>query len=201
MAIDPAGSPGLDDATRRTISAMAFPATPAFKPVLEEESTPAVPNTLWETLLCVLLIGVGLVLTMLVVMHYGKEPVPFNHAIGVAAIQVVVNLGLMVAAIFVAAYTIEDAFLDPWWKIILKTCAIGLCPGPIGQIAGIQIGDINGDIARVFITLGLYIGLFLLLFRLNILHTLACVLVIWVIRTTVDYSLYKLEGLRKDSWL
>ncbi len=185
----------------RADSAMAFPAKPAFKPVLEEEATPALPNTMLETIACVALIALGVALTLLVVMRHGKEPVPLDRAVVQAGIQIVVNLGLMVAAICVATYTIEDAFLDPWWRIILKTCAIGLCPGPIGQIIGAQIGDINGDIAKVFITVLLYLGLFVALFRINILHTGGCVLVIWVIRTSVDYSLYKLEGMRSNSWI
>lgn len=182
-------------------SAMAFPAKRTFQPVLEEEITPALPKTLLETTACVALIALGVALTLLVVMRYGKDPVPLDRAVVQAGIQIVVNLGLMVAAIFVATYTIEDAFLDPWWRIILKTCAIGLCPDPIGQIIGAQIGDINGDVAKVFITVTLYVGLFLVLFRINILHTAGCVLVIWVIRTAVDYSLYKLEGMRSDSWI
>lgn len=188
-------------ASPRANSAMAFPAKPAFKPVIEEEATPVVPNTMPENIVCIALIALGVALTLFVVMRYGKEPVPLDRAIVQAGIQIIVNLGLMIVAIFVATYTIEDAFLDPWWRIALKTCAIGLCPDAIGQIIGAQIGDINGDIAKVFITVFLYLGLFLALFRINILHTAGCVLVIWVIRTTVDYSLYKLEGLRSDSWI
>jgi hypothetical protein len=156
----------------------------------------------WELILTPILIAVGITLMFVQAMRYGAESRTLLEALPGVATELVASMGLMLAAIFVAALVVEDAFVgDAWWKTILKVGAIGLIPGPLGAIVGASIGDINGDIASVFTTLILYAGLFWLLFRWNVLYMAACVLIIWVIRTGVAYTLFKLQGMRSNSWV
>jgi hypothetical protein len=156
----------------------------------------------WELILTPILIAVGITLMFVQAMRYGEEPRTLLEALPGVATELIASMGLMLAAVFVAALIVEDAFVaDAWWRIILKVGAIGLIPGPLGAIVGAAIGDINGDIASVFTTIILYAGLFSLLFRWNVLYMAACVLVIWVIRTGVTYTLFKLQGIRSSSWI
>jgi hypothetical protein len=170
--------------------------------VEEQDESWLIAQKGWEIVAASILIPLGIVLTFAEVMRYGEETRTFLQALPGAGTALVANIGLMLAAVFVAAMVVEDAFVsDPWWRIVLKVAAIGLAPGPLGTIVGAAIGDINGDIASVFTSIILYAVLFSVLFRWNVLHMAACVLVIWVIRTGVMYALFKIEGIRSNSWV
>jgi hypothetical protein len=106
---------------------------------------------------------------------------------------------LGIGAVYLASAFGGVSFVDPVWQVILKLCAVAILPGPVGGLLQHFVGGINGDILCTFVTVGLYFGLFMLLFRMAIGEKAICVLAIWIVRVGVAYMAFRLQGAKMGS--
>ena len=114
-------------------------------------------------------------------------------------LQLVLAVGLGIGAVYLASAFGGVSFVDPVWQVILKLCAVAILPGPVGGLVQHFVGGINGDIFCTFTTVGLYFGLFMLLFRMAIGEKAICVLAIWIVRVGVAYMAFRLQGAKMGS--
>jgi hypothetical protein len=78
--------------------------------------------------------------------------------------------------------------------VILKLCAVALIPAAVQSLSDHAIGGFNGNMAGVFIGLGAYFLLFLLVFRLPLQDQFICVMLMLIISTAVRYMMFRIEG-------
>jgi hypothetical protein len=101
-------------------------------------------------------------------------------------VTVFVNTTVMLIGVFAAAKILDIGF-GPFWTAILKLVAIAIGPGAIGGIISTAMGDdFVGNIAGGAVSLGLYWGLFSLLFSLDFSETLNLCFIIWAVRWLVS---------------
>ncbi len=201
VAASPAVAPAADASAIASSLGVALPGR-RFQPVVEEEEKPE--SQLFNLILPIVAIAAGMVLSF-VAKAYGADPHSSASSLlpGVM-IGVVANLALVVGAMFAVSAAGGIAFVDPPWRLILKLCACALAPGAVGQIIFYAMGgseSIGASIAGVFASLALYTALFKLFFKLDIQDTVICVMSVIIIKSFVEYGLYKFEGWRTDSWV
>lgn len=147
-----------------------------------------------------ILIAAGLALCVVAGRYQGDgQWFPIHAVIGPVALDILTGLALVIGAVFAASAMGGVAFHEPVPLIIYKLAAIALAPGAVGQIAGAYIGGYNGDIARVFVSLGCYIALFVLLFHLAMSDRVVCVTLIFIIRAAVTYLIFRFQGAKQGS--
>lgn len=147
-----------------------------------------------------ILIVVGAVLSVTAGAYQGDQRwLGIEHVLGPVTLNVATGLGLVVAAVFAASAMGGICFREPFGLIIYKLCAIALAPGALGQLSQAYIGGFNGDMAAVFVALACYAALFCLLFKMSAADRVACVALIFIIRSGVAYLIFRLEGAKQGS--
>lgn len=147
-----------------------------------------------------ILIVVGAVLCVTAGAYQGDQRwLGIEHVLGPVTLNVAAGLGLVVGAVFAASAMGGICFREPFGLIVYKLCAIALAPGALGQLSQAYIGGINGDMAAVFVSLACYAALFCLLFKMSAADRVACVALIFIIRSGVAYLIFRLEGAKQGS--
>lgn len=196
VVIETEESDGSITTTTRTLIRSDAAALPRRKP-LQREAPPEPPavSPVRDYILPAILIVVGLALCLLDGMYKGDDAaVPLHAAVGPVTLNIAASLALAIGAVFAASAMGGVAFHEPVPIIIYKLCAVALAPGAIGSLATHWIGGINGDIAGVFIGVAAYFAVFLALFRLPMSDRAVCVLLMFIIRTAVNYMMYRFAG-------
>jgi hypothetical protein len=146
------------------------------------------------------LIVVGAVLCVTAGSYQGDQRwLGIEHVLGPVTLNVVTGLALVIVAVFAASAMGGVCFQEPFGLIIYKLCAIALAPGALGQLSQAYIGGFNGDMAAVFVALACYAALFCLLFKMSAADRVACVALIFIIRSGVAYLIFKMEGAKHGS--
>jgi hypothetical protein len=166
------------------------------KGLTEEPKTEYTVSPLRDYILPPVFLVLGIVLCFVEAMHHKGNNYTLAQVLPLTIPTIIANLALVVGGTFIASAMAGVAFPDKVPITILKICAVALAPGAIGGILDPLIGGINGNIVGSLAAVGLYFGLFALLFRIAAAEMVACVMVIWIIRIGVLYCMYKFEGYR-----
>jgi hypothetical protein len=169
------------------------------KGLTEEPKQEYTVSPLRDYILPPIFLALGVVLCFVEAMHHKGNSYTLAQVLPLTIPTIIANLALVVGGTFLASAMAGVAFPDKVPITILKVCAVALAPGAIGGILDPIIGGINGNIVGSIAAFGLYFGLFALLFRIAAAEMVACVMVIWIIRITVLYAMYKFEGYRTGS--
>jgi len=171
------------------------------KGLTAEEPVDIKPSPLRDLYLPLLLIPLGMFLCFYAEMHRTDRVQSVAHVAPVVIGGMMTSIALMLGGMFLAAAIGGVAFPDKVPITILKICAVALAPGAVAAILDPMIGGINGNIVGNLAAVGLYWGLFALLFRLPGQDTVICVMIVWIIRVAVAYGMYKLDEFRGNSWI
>ncbi len=171
------------------------------KGLTQEAPVEAQPSALRDLVLPSLLIPLGVFLCFYAEMHRKDTAQSLQHVTPVVVSGMMISIGFMLGGMFLAAAIGGVAFADKPRVTVLKTCAVALVPGALAAIVDPMVGGINGNIVGNLAAVGLYWGLFALLFRLPGQDTVICVMIVWIIRVAVAYGMYKLEEFRSGSWI
>ena len=187
-----------------TLESSAFtpsvPRMPTRKGLKPEEPEPPRPQPVWQYLILpIVLVVVGVVLTPL-----GAAATPDGwKSVGDVAVQsyvgLIAELGFVLTAMLAVSAMGGISFDEPLWRVALKLCAVATLPGPVGLIVQNSMGEVGGAILGNFTQLGLYFGLFVLLFRQALSDTVICVFAIFIIRVLVAYVMYRIQSARMGS--
>jgi hypothetical protein len=166
------------------------------KGLTEEPKKEYTVSPLRDYILPPVFLVIGVILCFVEAMHHKGNNYTLAQVLPLTIPTIIANLVLVVAGTFLASAMAGVAFPDKPAITVLKICAVALAPGAIGGILDPIIGGINGNIVGSLAAVGLSFGLFALLFRIAAAEMVACVMVIWIIRITVLYCMYKFEGYR-----
>lgn len=166
------------------------------KGLAEEPKKEYTVSPLRDYILPPVFLVLGIILCFVEAMHHKGNNYTLAQVLPLTIPTIIANLALVVGGTFLASAMAGVAFPDKVPITILKVCAVALAPGAIGGILDPLIGGINGNIVGSLAAFALYFGLFALLFRIAAAEMVACVMVIWIIRISVLYAMYKFEGYR-----
>lgn len=160
------------------------------------------PNLLRDVAIPMMLLGAGLALSFYEVMHGSRRaPDSMAAAAPLVAVRAVAGMVLCVGGIFLATTCFDVCLLGSFKSCMLRLCAIAVAPSAVYGVMCYAIGDVAGSAAGTFLAVALYAVLFYSLLKLDLKDTAICVIVAWILVTGVNYMMYKLQGVRQDSWL